>query len=58
MKQSQSNRAPISEETRNKLKGRNQSGENNPMFGRTHSLETKEKMRQARLARKFNFPVT
>jgi len=32
-------------------RSKNASGSNNPMFGRTHSTETKEKIRQARLNR-------
>lgn len=50
----------ISEETREKLRQANKkrkkypdmSGENNPMFGRSHSEETKEKLRQLRLGQK------
>lgn len=50
----------ISEETREKLRQANRkrkifpdmSGENNPMFGKNHSDETREKIRQSRLGKK------
>ena len=50
----------ISEETREKLKKANKrrkifpdmSGENNPMYGKHHSKETREKIKQSRLGQK------
>lgn len=41
----------MSEETKEKMR-KNNSGENNPNFGKVHSDEAREKMRQAQLGRK------
>lgn len=44
---------PVSEETKQKIKSKT-SGENNPMFGKEHSSETKEKMKLAWEKRRNN----
>jgi hypothetical protein len=44
---------PVSEETKQKIKDKN-SGENNPMFGKVHSSETKAKMKLAWEKRRNN----
>jgi hypothetical protein len=42
----------MSEETRKKM-SKAQSGKNNPMYGKQVSQETREKLRQANIGRKF-----